>query len=189
MDATEAFARRIGFVLETIYGHMWTTRPKTSESSYNDTASTNVELRPHTDCTYLYEPPGLQIFNCIEQAKDSKRTALHSNAEHDHHKIQGGASRFVDGFAVVTQLRKVAPEAFDFFTRVRFPFFHCVDHDMSLHTMEPMIRVDEHGDVMAVRLNDYDRAPWNHLTFEDVGLFYVHQKQLWSILEEVQLFR
>ncbi|ETV81834.1 hypothetical protein, variant 3 [Aphanomyces astaci] len=56
MDATEAFARRIGFVLETIYGRMWTTRPVNPENAYKDTASTNLALGPHTDCTYLLPP-------------------------------------------------------------------------------------------------------------------------------------
>ncbi|KAF0683414.1 Aste57867_24538 [Aphanomyces stellatus] len=167
MDETERFARRIGFVLETIYGGMWTTRPTNPDQSYNDTASTNLALGPHTDCTYLYEPPGLQIFNCVLQANTDGE----------------GSSRFVDGFHVVEWLRAHAPETYLFF--VETPLHqYCIDDDVSLHTMKPLIQLDARGNVEAVRFNDYDRAPLTHLSFDQVGAFYKHHKVLWQAIHE-----
>ena len=47
-----------------------------------DTAYTNILLHPHTDGTYLRDPPGVQVFNCIRQSG------------------QGGDTWLVDGFQV-----------------------------------------------------------------------------------------
>ncbi|RHY54420.1 hypothetical protein DYB30_009669, partial [Aphanomyces astaci] len=174
MDATEAFARRIGFVLETIYGRMWTTRPVNPENAYKDTASTNLALGPHTDCTYLYEPPGLQIFNCVLQAAAA-------NADE-------GASRFVDGFHVVEWLRKYAPDAFQFFCDTALPQY-CVDDDVSLHVMRPLIQRDGAGNVELVRFNDYDRAPLTHLSHDQVAAYYKHHKTLWDVINAVMVYK
>ncbi|KAG9406309.1 hypothetical protein AC1031_002634 [Aphanomyces cochlioides] len=167
MDDTEKFARKIGFVMETIYGGMWTTRPADPENSYKDTASTNLALGPHTDCTYLYEPPGLQIFNCVRQAA----------AEGE------GSSRFVDSFFVVEWLRENAPDAYKFFCETALPAY-CLDDDVSLHVMKPMIQLDAHGQVESFRFNDYDRAPLTHLSFDQVGAYYKHHKTLWRAISE-----
>ncbi|OQR90746.1 trimethyllysine dioxygenase [Achlya hypogyna] len=171
MDATEAFARRIGFVLETVYGTMWTTRPKTAEMSYNDTASTNLELPAHTDCTYLYTPPGLQIFNCVQQAAGGPAD---------------GASRYVDGFHVAERLRQNDPATFEFFSTIKLPFY-CLDDDTSLATMETVIDLDYRGNVQGFRLNDGDRAALTHLSFEEVGAFYAHHKSLWAAIDELEV--
>ncbi|EQC35014.1 hypothetical protein SDRG_07255 [Saprolegnia diclina VS20] len=171
MDDTEAFARRIGFVLETVYGTMWTTRPQTAEMSYNDTASTNLELQAHTDCTYLYTPPGLQIFNCVQQAAGGPTD---------------GASRYVDGFHVAEYLRQHAPEAFAFFSKTPLPFY-CLDDDTSLATMKTVIDLDYRGNIKGFRLNDGDRAALTHLSFEDTFAFYQHHKELWRAIDHLEL--
>ncbi|OQS03619.1 trimethyllysine dioxygenase [Thraustotheca clavata] len=172
MDATEAFARKIGFVLETIYGKMWTTRPQTEEMSYNDTASTNLALPGHTDCTYLYTPPGLQIFNCVQQS--------HAGDPN------GGSSRYVDGFHVAEWLRAKAPDAYDFFCRTKLPFY-CIDDDTLLATMEPIIKLDYRGNIESFRLNDGDRSVLTHLSFEDTFAFYKHHKVLWQAINELEI--
>ncbi|RLN94353.1 hypothetical protein BBJ28_00016498, partial [Nothophytophthora sp. Chile5] len=153
MAATEQFASKIGFVLRTIYGTMWTTNPATDAEGYNDTASTNLELLHHTDGTYIRDPPGLQIFNCVAQAGD------------------GGESRYVDAFHVVETLRRESPEAFRVLSQTPLPYF-TVDRDAHLATMAPLIGVDFAGNVTQFRHNDYDRAPLTHLSFEEVGAFY-----------------
>ncbi|RHY32677.1 hypothetical protein DYB32_002348 [Aphanomyces invadans] len=168
MDATEAFARRIGFVMETIYGGMWTTRPENPEKAYKDTASTNQALGPHTDCTYLYEPPGLQIFNCVLQAKSTS-----SSLE--------GASRFVDGFHVVEWLRQHAPDTYKFFCDTSLPQY-CYDDDVSLHVMRPIIQLDAARNVELVRFNDFDRSPITHLSHDQVAAYYKHHKILWDAI-------
>ncbi|KAG7395529.1 hypothetical protein PHYBOEH_003669 [Phytophthora boehmeriae] len=168
MDATEKFSTKIGFVLRTIYGTMWTTNPTSDNEDYNDTASTNLELLHHTDGTYIRDPPGLQIFNCIAQAGE------------------GGESRYVDSFHVVETLRKENPEAFRVLSQTPLPYF-TVDRDAHLATMEPLIRVDYAGNVVQFRHNDYDRAPLTHLSFEEVDAFYKAHRKLLEVMRRPEM--
>lgn len=163
MDETEKFATKIGFVLETIYGTMWTTNPQNAEEGYNDTASTNWELLHHTDGTYMRDPPGLQIFNCVAQAGE------------------GGESRYMDAFLAAETLRKEDPEAFEFLANTPL-HYQTYDNDAHLATMEPIIRVDYQGNITQFRHNDYDRAPLTHLSFEDVDKFYRAHRKLLTIM-------
>ncbi|KAF4323508.1 hypothetical protein BBO99_00004732 [Phytophthora kernoviae] len=168
MDATEKFSTKIGFVLRTIYGTMWTTNPTNDNEDYNDTASTNLELLHHTDGTYILDPPGLQIFNCIAQAGE------------------GGESRYIDSFHVVETLRKENPEAFRVLSQTPLPYF-TVDRDAHLSTMEPLIRVDYAGNVVQFRHNDYDRAPLTHLSFEEVDAFYKAHRKLLEVMRRPEM--
>ncbi|CAI5730359.1 unnamed protein product [Hyaloperonospora brassicae] len=168
MDDTEKLATKIGFVLRTIYGTMWTTRPTDEAESYNDTASSDLELLHHTDGTYMREPPGLQIFNCVAQAGT------------------GGASRYVDSFYVAETLRTEDPDAYRVLSSTALPYF-AVDTDAHLATMEPLIRVDHAGNIVQFRLNDYDRAPLTHLSFAEVGAFYQAHRKLLEIMRRPEM--
>jgi trimethyllysine dioxygenase len=61
MEGTEALAKSIGVVHHTLYGGMWATSAEGGEQAHNDTAYTNHALGSHTDCTYMIDPPGLQV--------------------------------------------------------------------------------------------------------------------------------
>jgi trimethyllysine dioxygenase len=61
MEGTEALAKSIGVVRHTLYGGMWATSAEGGEQAHNDTAYTNHALGSHTDCTYMIDPPGLQV--------------------------------------------------------------------------------------------------------------------------------
>lgn len=162
MVETEKFSRKIGFVMETIYGKMWKTA---MDQDYNDTASTNLELLHHTDGTYIHDSPGLQIFNCVAQAGE------------------GGDSRYIDAFNVAEQLRKQNPRAFEFLSTTPL-HYHTFDNDAHLSTMEPIIRVDHAGHIIQFRHNDYDRAPLTHLPFDKVELFYRYHRELMQIMRQ-----
>lgn len=69
----EKIVGSFGFPMNTIYGNYWTV---TQDSNFNDTAYTNAPLKPHTDGTYMYLPPNLQIFCCEENATDGGETLL-----------------------------------------------------------------------------------------------------------------
>jgi trimethyllysine dioxygenase len=163
MEDTERLARKIGFIMETIYGKMWTTNPQTDDQQYSDTASSNIELLHHTDGTYILDPPGLQIFNCIAQAGE------------------GGDSCYIDSFYVVEKLRQTCPEAFDFFAKKTFHFHH-YGKDVHYATMEPIIKLDHLGNIKHFRHNDYDRAPLTHMSYEDVEKFYTYHDKLLNIM-------
>ena len=54
--------------------------------------------------TVLWHVFGLQVFNCQKQA------------------VEGGASIYVDGFAVAERLRTEHPDAFEFLTKTSFMY-------------------------------------------------------------------
>jgi alpha-ketoglutarate-dependent taurine dioxygenase len=171
IDAVEAFAERIGFVMETMYGRMWSTgaddttvqNPSTSDSAYS-----NIGLGLHTDCTYLHNPPGLQLFNCVVQSAD------------------GGSSLFLDAFKAAQVLREDFKESFDFLTSTPIKF-QCVDGDTHAVAWGPILKLDYTGAVCQIRHNDYDRAPLDHLTFKQVEQFYSAHRDWTSILRRQDL--
>lgn len=58
---TRELVERIGEVLPTFYGEMWSTRAQAGQTEgVSDTAYSNAGIRPHTDGTYFRDPPGLQ---------------------------------------------------------------------------------------------------------------------------------
>lgn len=64
MAGTEALACKIGHPRSTLYGPgMWATSVEadTREEAFQDSAYSKDSLQSHTDCTYLADPPGLQV--------------------------------------------------------------------------------------------------------------------------------
>jgi trimethyllysine dioxygenase len=181
-DDTQKLAERIGFVRETLYGRMWSTRPDGSDTkAENDSAYSADFLRPHTDCTYLCDPPALQIFNCVSQS------------EH------GGHSHYVDGFRVAEIIRERDPSAFDFLSTVALRH-HCLDNDASLEAMGTIIELEHAagarlsssnkahgiplGIVKRIRFNDYDRSALTSLPFELVSEFYRAHRVLTEVIRD-----
>lgn len=155
-EGTQKAVERIGIPQSTFYGTMWDTAPK-ADGDVNDTAYTNLELKPHNDCTYLRNQPALQVFNCAEQS------AL------------GGHTWLVDGFSVAEALRDQHPEAFAFFSTVPIPCMSIDDHHgVHMRFEAPIINVSKDGAVTGFRLNNDDRAPLDALTENEVEQFYKH---------------
>ena len=76
----------MGFPRETFWGTFWDTAGErgqglTEEGAPVDTAYTAEALDVHTDCTYLRDPPQLQVFLSVAQLEEG----------------QGGESVWVDG--------------------------------------------------------------------------------------------
>ncbi|CAM9258507.1 unnamed protein product [Choristocarpus tenellus] len=161
----EAFAKRLGFVRHTLYGGMWATTAEGGEEEHRDTAYTNVGLPSHTDCTYLIDPPGLQIFCCVAAA------------------TVGGESTYVDGLAVGERLRTENPEAFEYFTRTLLQY-QCFDNGCHYQAEGPVFQLGRQGHIMQVRHNDSDRAPMDHLSNLESEEFYAHHKSLTAIIRD-----
>ena len=69
----------IGFPQSTIYSQdFWNV---TLDKTKNDTAYQSIHLDPHTDCTYMSEPPALISFHCIEPALNGGETLLVDSKE------------------------------------------------------------------------------------------------------------
>jgi trimethyllysine dioxygenase len=147
--ATEALARRIGYVRETIFGGMWDFQADLSKA---DTAYTNLELRPHTDGTYSNDAPGLQMLHCL--AFDGT----------------GGESTMVDGFRVAAQLRLAEPELYQVLSTLPVPGRYLGD-GVHLRAERPVFRHDADGVLEQVSFNNADRAPFS-LPNDDMLMFY-----------------
>ena len=164
----------LGFPRETLWGTLWDTAPSHDAP---DTAYTNIALRPHVDCTYLRDPPELQIFLCAEESDDHN----------------GGSSTFLDGFHVAMAMYKKSPEAFHFFATTRLGF-QCIQdgvHSVAYGTVfeiDPSIcqRSPTPLDVVRFRYNNDDRSVINFLDANDVEMFYHYVPLLLELLRDEQ---
>jgi trimethyllysine dioxygenase len=136
-EASAALVRRIGYLRETIFGSLW---DFTADLAKADTAYTTLELRPHTDGTYALDAPGLQFFHCLEFSGE------------------GGESVLVDGFRIADELRHDDPEAYATLSTVEVTGQYIGD-GAHLMATRPVFR-HEHGRLVQVTFNNYDRAPF-----------------------------
>ena len=148
-EATEALARRIAYIRETIFGGFW---DFTANQAFADTAYSTVEIGPHTDGTYAIDSPGYQMFHCLE------------------FDGIGGESIFVDGFKVAEEIQRHDEVAYTVLTETPVPAQYLGDgvHLMAEH---PIIGLDRDGSFLQVAYNNYDRAPFR-LEDEDQEIFY-----------------
>jgi trimethyllysine dioxygenase len=147
-EATAALARRVGYLRATIFGDLWDFKADLAKA---DTAYTNLELRPHTDATYALDAPGLQLFHCLE------------------FEGLGGESILVDGFRIAAELRAEDPQAHDTLARIEVPGQYIGD-GAHLLARRPVLR-HEHGELIQVSFNNYDRAAFR-LPDAEMSAFY-----------------
>ena len=127
----------IGFVRETNYGSLFDV---VAEPDPINLAFTPLGLPAHTDNPYRRPCPTVQLLHCISAADE------------------GGASRFVDGFAVAAELRRTDPGAFATLTSTDMTFrFHTDEVD--LQATRPLIELDRDGEVHAVSVNNRSMEP------------------------------
>jgi trimethyllysine dioxygenase len=171
LDATEAFAKRVGFVRRTLYGDMWEFGTYAGTDAGNDSAYSDIALELHTDGAYMADPPALQLWTCMYAAADG-----------------GGVSRYVDGLRVAERLQEVDPAAYAFFRSTPLSY-HCQDDGTSLVSSGPVFEHDQPTDARAsamdrFRYNDYDRLTLSHLPPDQVEAFYTHHRALSAILAD-----
>lgn len=135
----EMFARRLGYVRQTIFGGMWDLAPDLTEHA--DTAYTSVYLAPHTDGTYSHDAPGLQLFLCLQNA------------------AEGGESILVDGFAIAAELAATDPESYTTLASIPVPGRY-IEPGVHLRAERPVFRSNARGVLDQVSFNNYDRAPF-----------------------------
>jgi len=147
--ATEALARRVGYLRETIFGGFW---QFTADLAKADTAYTTLELRGHTDATYSNDAPGFQVLHCLQFNGD------------------GGESTIVDAFAVARRMESEHPDEFETLSTVMVPGQYIGD-GAHLMATRPVFRHDHTGRLVQVSFNNYDRAPFL-LAEADMIAFY-----------------
>lgn len=150
VDATRDFITRVGYVRETIFGGLW---DFSANMAHSDTAYTTADIGPHTDGTYSFDSPGLQLLHCL--AFDG----------------EGGISVFADGFKIAETIRERDPEAFQILTEVEVPG-HYLEDGVHLVAKHRIINVDERGNLVQACFNNFDRAPF--LLEEDRMMRFYH---------------
>ncbi len=157
----EAIARRIGPVRPTNFGLLFDVKAKPDPDS---NAYTSIALPPHTDLPTREYHPGLQMLHCLENS------------------VEGGQAVMLDGFAVAEALRERDPEAFATLTRVRWCFANTA-RTTDYVWYSPMIRLDERGELLEVRIADFLRGPLQ-TDFEEVEPAYRALMTLQAMLRE-----
>ena len=174
VEATEALAMQLGMVQPTFYGAIWDTAPR-ALADVIDTAYSNVELPLHNDCCYLEAQPGIQLFNCVEQPP--------APLDEPH----AGATKLADGFMAAQVLRRDFPLTFAYLCRVPVGFHH-VEGGQHLVHHAPILKLHPAtAEVVGIRYNDSDRAPFGAAAFDDVGDFYTHARLLEGVLEALEV--
>jgi trimethyllysine dioxygenase len=162
-EDTAALARRIGYLRATIFGDFW---DFTADLAKADTAYTNLELRPHTDGTYALDAPGLQLFHCLQFTGS------------------GGESVLVDGFRIADELRAADPQAYETLATVEVTGQYLGDGAHLIAT-RPVFR-EEHGRLVQVTFNNYDRAPFR-LPDAEMRAFYRALKAFEALANDARL--
>ncbi len=124
-------AELFGHVRVTNYGRVFDVRSVVEPANL---AYTPLGLGPHTDNPYRDPVPSLQLLHCLSSS------------------ASGGESTLVDGFCVTEALRADDPADFALLAG------HCVtfayrDDGAELSASAPLIELDPHGAVRAVRFN------------------------------------
>ena len=153
-------ANTVGFVRETNYGTLFDV---VAEPDPVNLAFTPLGLPAHTDNPYRDPCPTVQLLHCLAAASD------------------GGASRFVDGFAAAARLRQDDPAAFEMLTTTDV-MFRYRSADVDLRARRPLIELDCGGAVRAVSVNNRSMEP---LTAGRAGTasFYVAYRAFVDLLD------
>ncbi|MDI5889983.1 TauD/TfdA family dioxygenase [Halomonas rhizosphaerae] len=157
----EAIARRIGPLRPTNFGLLFDVKAKPDPDS---NAYTAIALPPHVDLPTREYQPGLQMLHCLENS------------------VEGGEAVMLDGFAVAEALRERHPEAFATLTRVRWCYANTA-RTTDYVWYAPMIRLDERGELLEVRIADFLRGPLQ-APFAEVESAYEALMTLQAMLRE-----
>ena len=133
-EVTRAVLERIGYIRSTIFGDLW---EFSSDGGYDDTASTPLEITPHTDGTYSHDAPGLLGLHCHV------------------YEAEGGENVFVDSHAIAGRL---TPSSLEVLSTVDIPSQYIGDGS-HLMSKRPVLRY-EGNRLVQVSYNHHDRAPF-----------------------------
>ncbi len=156
----ERFAETIGHVRETAFERIHNVRH--DPTGYN-VAHTPIELKPHTDLPSYQWPPSIQLLHFLVN------------------EASGGESTVTDGWAILADLRRADPGAFDTLTRVpvRFQLF---SEDEDTCATAPLVQLDSAGEVRTFRYSNQLAQPLD-VPFEDVERFYAAYRTLGRMID------
>ncbi len=156
----ERFAESLGHVRETAFERVHNVRH--DPDGYN-VAHTPLELKPHTDMPSYQWPPSIQLLHFLVNDAD------------------GGESTLTDGWAVLADLRRDDPRAFETLCRVpvRYQLFSSGEDTCA---EAPMVRLDPDGRVQTFRYSNQLALPLE-VPFADVEPFYEAYRTLGLMID------
>jgi trimethyllysine dioxygenase len=166
LEATREVAETIGHLRMTIFGgDSWdyVVESHKEDLLHSDTAYTPMDIKPHTDGTYHHDPAGIQVFHCLD------------------HAGTGGINGLVDGWNILTNIRKTHPDVFNFLTTSPIDFYYA-DANFSFHTVAPVASLNDHGAITSFKFNNHDRNP-PHPLRKDLALYHKSIQVLEQSLE------
>lgn len=129
-------ARRIGPIRPSNFGEYYDV---VSMPNPNASAYTPMGLELHTDLANWRFPPDVQLLSCVKNS------------------VEGGESRFADGYRVAEDLRREDPGAFALLSTQELEFrFH--DDACDIRASAPAIQLDGRGRFLRIRFNNWLRA-------------------------------
>ena len=137
LDELERTVARFGFIRETNYGRLFEVRVAPDPDNLAFTAQA---LEPHTDNPYRDPAPTLQLLHGIRDAG-------------------GGATTFIDGFALAESFREAHPEDFARLATHSVPFAFTSAKGERFEARTPVIRTTPDGAVCGIRFNHRSLAP------------------------------
>ena len=153
-EAIEKLVRRIGYPRVTVFGGMWTFG---ATGEYDDTAYSTVELPLHTDGTYAFDPPGWQVFHCVQ------------------YDGSGGLSTLADGFAQVRAIQSESADAFQTLCDVRVVGEYRGD-GVHLRAAHPVVTRDDNERLVRVMYNNTDRAAFRRSDEENTRFYNAYRR-------------
>jgi len=132
LNELERTVRRFGFIRETNYGRLFEVRV---EDNPDNLANTARALEPHTDNPYRDPAPTLQMLHAIRSSRD------------------GGATVFLDGFALAASFRDDSPDDFARLARLAVPFAFTDAAGNRYDARSPIIRMAADGEMAGIRFN------------------------------------
>lgn len=131
-DEVERTVARFGFIRETNYGRLFEVR---IVADPDNLASTAQALEPHTDNPYRDPAPTLQLLHCLKNAGE------------------GGATFFLDGFALAESFREAYPDDFATLAGHAVPFAFAAASGERYDARTPVLRVAVDGRLTGIRFN------------------------------------
>ncbi|MEP7089219.1 MAG: TauD/TfdA family dioxygenase [Nocardioidaceae bacterium] len=154
------FAETLGHVRETAFERIHNVRH--DPTGYN-VAHTAMELKPHTDLPSYHWPPSVQLLHFLVN------------------DAEGGESTVTDGWAVLAELRRVDPTAFETLTRLPVVFQLFSDTE-DTYAKAPMIQLDPAGRVVMFRFSNQLAQPVE-AAFADMEDFYDAYRTLGRLID------
>jgi alpha-ketoglutarate-dependent taurine dioxygenase/DUF971 family protein len=156
----ERFAESIGHVRETAFERVHNVRH--DPQGYN-VAHTSLELKPHSDLPSYHWPPSIQLLHFLVN------------------ETTGGETVLVDGWAVLNDLRRDNPAAFDTLCRVPVTF-QLFSDDEDTRATAPIVQLDTAGRIQIFRFSNQLALPLD-AAFTDVGDFYDAYRTLGRMID------